>query len=153
MEKILNFEQTKNKALSYLSFRSHSEKELREKLKRAGSIDADIDKVVNFLTEYKFLDDEKYAIYKALDMQNLKKFGKLRIVQELKMLGISEEYIRNALAELREDEDAILLPLVEKKLSGNFEKKNTDKAIRYFAMRGYDFSDIKKCIEILKAER
>ena len=153
MEKELNYEQTKSKALSYLSFRSHSEKELKEKLKRAGAREDDIEDVVKFLAEYKFLDDEKYAISKALDMQNLKKFGRLRIEAELKMLGISADFIQNALAELKEDEEEMLLPLVKKKLSGNFEKKNIDKAIRYFAMRGYEFSDIKKCIEILKTER
>lgn len=153
MEKILTFEQTKNKALSLLSFRSHSEKELREKLKRAGGSDSDIDEVVDFLFEYKFLDDEKFAVAKALDMQNLKKFGKMRIEAELKNLGISGEYIKNALSELRDDEEEILLLILEKKLAGNFEKKNIDKAIRYFAMRGYEFSDIKRCIEILKTER
>ena len=46
----------------------------------------------------------------------------------------------------------MLLPLVEKRLKGDFEKKNIDKCIRYFMYRGYGFSDIKNCIYNIKEE-
>jgi len=152
MDKILTKEQTKEKALRLLEFRSHSEKELRDKLKRAGGVGEDIDSVVEFLKNYGFLDDLKYAVRKAHDMSNLKKFGKLRIVQELKMLGISSEYIEEAVSDIGEDEEEVLLPLVLKKLNGDFEKKSIDRTMRYFAMRGYKFDDIKRCIETAKSD-
>ena len=41
---------------------------------------------------------------------------------------------------------------IEKKLKGNFEKKNCDKAIRFLIYRGYDLSDIKNAIERLKTD-
>ena len=41
-EKTLTREQTKDKALRYLEFRSHSKNELRMKLKRCGALDEDI---------------------------------------------------------------------------------------------------------------
>ena len=53
---------------------------------------------------------------------------------------------------LDEDEEDMLLPLVEKRLKGDFEKKNIDKCIRYFMYRGYGFSDIKNCIDNIKEE-
>ena len=152
MEKILTREETREKALRLLEFRSHSEKELRVKLIRAGAPDEAIDETVDFLLEYGFLDDQKYAIAKAQDLAKLKKFGKRRIYSELVSKGIALEYIEEALSLLEDDEEETLLPLVEKKLRGDFDRKSTERAIRYFAYRGYNIGDIKRCIETLKAQ-
>ena len=152
MDKQLTKEETREKALRILEFRAHSEKELRTKLIRAGACDEDIDDTVEFLEEYGFLNDLKYAIAKAKDLKNIKKFGKIRIAQDLKMRGIDSEYIEEALSELEEDEEDMLLPLMEKKLRGDFDKKSIDRAIRYFASKGYRYDDIKRCIERLKSE-
>ncbi len=150
MEKQLTKEQTKEKALRLLEFRSHSEYELRQKLTRAGALKEDIDSAAEFLTEYGFLDDLKYASAKARELANLKKFGRMRIRQDLKMRGIKPEYIDEALEELEFDERDTLMPLMEKKLKGDFEKKSIERAIRYFAAKGYKYDDIKGCIEELK---
>ena len=139
-KKELTFDEAKDKALRLLEFRSHSERELSDKLKRAGAKEEDIDEILEFCRNYGFLDDRKYAIAKAKDLKNLKKYGKRRIKSELYSKGI----------DLDEDEEDMLLPLVEKRLKGDFEKKNIDKCIRYFMYRGYGFSDIKNCIDNIK---
>ena len=89
---------------------------------------------------------------KAKDLKNLKKYGKRRIKSELYSKGIDAEYVEEAVSYLDEDEEDMLLPLVEKRLKGDFEKKNIDKCIRYFMYRGYGFSDIKNCIDNIKEE-
>ena len=152
MEKKLNAKETKEKALRLLEFRAHSEKELRDKLRRAGAENTDIDSAIEFLTEYRFLNDEKYAIAKAQDLAHLKKFGKKRIASELKMRGIASEYIDEALENIEIDERETLLPLVEKKLRGDFERKSIDRTIRYFAAKGNRYEDIKACIETVRSE-
>lgn len=151
-KKVLNYDETREKALRLLEFRSHSERELTEKLKRAGSADEDIERVMEFCREYGFVNDEQYAKRKARDLQNLKKFGRRRISQELRQKGIAQELIDLAVSELEDDEGDRLYPLVLKKLGGNFEKKNIDKCIRYFIYRGYGFGDIKSCIDKIKTE-
>ena len=85
-------------------------------------------------------------------MRLIKKYGRRRIEAELKSKGISREDIDAAMMGLSDEEEDALLPLVERKLCGNFERKNIDKAIRYFIYRGYDFDDIKACIEKIKQE-
>ena len=150
MEKELDRSQAKEKALRLLSFRSHSEKELSDKLKRAGAKAEDLPYILDFVREYGFVDDEKYALHLAKDLQNIKKYGKNRIVQELKKRGIAEEHIETALSELAEDESDALFPLIERKLGGSFDQKSIDRAIRYFVYRGYDFGDIKRCIEKIR---
>lgn len=151
-KKELTFDEAKDKALRLLEFRSHSERELSDKLKRAGAKEEDIDEILEFCRNYGFLDDRKYAIAKAKDLKNLKKYDKRRIKSELYSKGIDAEYVEEAVSYLDEDEEDMLLPLVEKRLKGDFEKKNIDKCIRYFMYRGYGFSDIKNCIDNIKEE-
>lgn len=151
-KKSLNYEQAKDKALRLLEFRRHSERELCEKLTRAGAKDEDIERIIDFCREYGFVNDAEYAVAKAKDLQNLKRLGKRRIIQELRMKGILEEDIENAVYSLNDDEEDTLYPLVKRKLGGDFERKNTDKCIRYFMYRGYELSSIKRCIERLRGE-
>ena len=104
------------------------------------------------MREYSFLNDSEYAKKLARDLQNLNKFGKRRIRDELKSRGIYGEDLENAMLELSDEEEEKLLPLMERKLGGNFEKKNIDRAIRYFVYRGYSFDDIKSAIEQIRGE-
>ena len=85
-KKELTFDEAKDKALRLLEFRSHSERELSDKLKRAGAKEEDIDEILEFCRNYGFLDDRKYAIAKAKDLKNLKKYGKRRILMRTKKI-------------------------------------------------------------------
>ena len=151
-KKELSALEAKEKALRLLEFRAHSEKELCDKLIRAGANADDLPPIIEFLKEYNFLNDADYARHLARDLQNLKKLGKRRIKDELWSKGIRSEDIEEALLELPDDDPDELLPLVARKIGGNFDKKNIDRAIRYFLYRGYGFDDVKLCIEQLKAD-
>lgn len=150
--KELSKSEAKEKALRLLEFRSHSEKELYDKLIRAGANAEDLPEIFEFLREYSFVNDAEYAKKLARDLQNLNKYGRRRIREELKFRGIFGEELENAMLELSDEEEEQLLPLMERKLGGNFEKKNIDRAIRYFAYRGYGFDDIKSAVERIKGE-
>ena len=151
-KKELNKAQAKEKALRLLEFRSHSEKELRDKLIRAGANSEDLPEIFDFLREYSFVNDAEYAKKLARDLQNLNKYGIRRIREELKSRGIFGEDLENAMLELSCEEEDQLIPLMERKLSGNFDKKNIERAIRYFAYRGYGYDDIKSAIERVRGE-
>lgn len=149
----LSFEAAKEKALQLLEFRTHSERELADKLRRAGADAEDIERIKDWLREYSLLNDAQYARNKAHDLKKFKKFGRRRIEQELYHKGISSENIAAAIAELDfDDTEEYLYPRVKKKLSGDFERKSIDRCIRYFMYRGYEFSDIKNCIDRVKYE-
>lgn len=150
-EKTLNYEQAKDKALRLLAFRAHSEKELAEKLKRAGAHSEDVERVLEFCREYSFVNDRSYALRKAKDLYNLKKYGAYRIKQELYQKGIPDEYVEEAVSEIEFDNEQ-LLNLIRKRLGNDFDRKNIDKCIRYFIYRGYSISEIKECISALKEE-
>ena len=92
-------------------------------------------------------DTEKYDYSKQTVLYEAVKQGAFARYFDQKKLGM---YLMKKL-HFSAGED-MLLPLVEKRLKGNFEKKNIDKCIRYFMYRGYGFSDIKNCIDNIKEE-
>ena len=146
-----SFEDVKEKALRLLEYRSHSEKELSDKLIRHGADEEDIERVIEFCREYNFLNDERYARALAHDLVALKRLGKRRIYSELRIKGISDETAQEVLSDMEDDEEE-LLKLVEKKARGNFERKNREKIIRYFIYRGYELGDIKNALERLMTD-
>ncbi|MBQ7793430.1 MAG: regulatory protein RecX [Clostridia bacterium] len=143
----LGYDAAKDKALRLLAFRAHSEYELADKLAHAGAPSEVIDEVMEFLREYNLVDDRIYAERLARDLQNVKKFAKHRIIAELSRKGISREIAYEVTEELDADEEEMLLPQMEKKLGGDFDRKSRDRAFRYFAARGYSFDDIKRAFD------
>ena len=150
-QELKTYEQVKEKALRLLEFRAHAEGELFQKLRRQGASEEHIQEVLSFCKEYGFINDADFAMRKARDLYNIKKYGKHRIIQELRAKGISSALVDEAVSQIDFDENS-LKPMIEKKLKGDFDKKNIDKCIRYFIYRGYDFGEIKQCIEELKGE-
>ena len=140
--------EVREKALRLLEFRSHSEYELRQKLRRYGASDEHIDAALDFCREYRFVNDEQYAMSKAKDLMNLKNYGVRRIRSELRAKGLAPEYIEAAIEELDTEAAAEELKrLVKRKLAGDFSVKNLNKCLRYFIYRGYDIYDIRECID------
>ncbi len=135
-----------------MAFRSHSEYELRDKLRHANTPDEVIEEVMEFLHEYHLIDDRVYAERLAKDLSNIKKFAKHRIIMELSRKGIARDIANEVVSELETDEQEMLLPQMEKKLGGDFDNKSRDRAFRYFAARGYSFDDIKRAFDQIKSE-
>lgn len=150
---LVTYEDVKEKALRLLEFRSHSEKELSDKLKHHEASDEHIEMTLDFCRRYGFVNDESYAQRKAQDLLNLKKYGIRRIRSELKAKGINDIIIDSVICSLdTETEQDTLRNLVEKKIKNDFSPKNKDKCIRYFIYRGYDLYDIKSVINSLEDE-
>ncbi len=147
-----SFDAVKERTLRLLAFRAHSEYELRDKLTHVGASAEHIDDVIEFLYEYKLIDDRIYAERLAADLSNIKKYGRYRIIAELSRKGIARDIISEVTDAMETDEEEQLLPLMERKLGGNFDQKSRDRAFRYFAARGYSFEDIKAAYNRLKDE-
>jgi len=96
-----------NSALKLLSIRAHGTEELRKKLLKKGSPE-DADTVIAELARKKYLDDQEFAFLRARSSCLHKRWGKLRIIRDLKNLGVDDKIIRISLekaeAELPEKE-------------------------------------------------
>ena len=141
------FEDTKEKALRLLEFRNHSKKELTDKLMRLGATGENIERTIEFLSEYKLINDEAYAEALARDLQHLKGYGKNRIRQELYLKGIDGGITDAVLEELEDNDLELLSDKIKKRLNGDFERKSRDRVTRYFIGKGYSIDEIKSCID------
>lgn len=154
--KLDNFEKAKIKALDSLSRSNKSEKKIIEKL--SDSFDEEtIDRVIEFLKSYAFIDDEKYAKMLVRDNQNVKRVGKNRIKQNLYSKGISSDEIENAVSGIDEElelENAIYLAEKKyKKISGEEYIKVKNKIFQHLAYKGFDYDVIKSAIDRVLEEK
>jgi regulatory protein len=155
-----DFEKFYKAAIRYLSFRSRSEKEMRDYLKRKTEnlkpkIDEDIaERIVQSLKGDKFLNDEEFAKMWIRERTLIKPKAVRVIKIELKQKGISDEIIDFVMTN---DEGLMIndlesaMKLAEKKLrtihdqSDKFKVK--EKLGRYLASKGFDWDTIKAAID------
>ena len=101
-----------------------------------------IDQIVVSLIENNYLNEERFARSYARGKFNIKKWGRKRIVNELKQRQISKYNIKNALSEIDEETYLETLDaLAEKRLGQltetNFLKKRK-KLADYLLYRGWE---------------
>jgi regulatory protein len=135
-----------NRALHYLTRRMRSEGEVRTYLAEK-EIDAPIiQEAILKLYEYKFLNDEQYAIAYVRTQMNTTDKGTIVIKRELKDRGISEELIEKAIQEYPheaqlETAQKLCLKMVNK------NKKDSDLVLKQkleqmLVRKGYTFEII-----------
>jgi len=146
------YEDAKGYAAKLVSVRSYTEKNMREKLLAHIGNEEITDKTIEFLKEYKLLDDYDYAYRFAHDLVHLKKLGLTKVKWKLKEKGISAEVAEKVLKELNFENTISenLENLALKKLGDNFDIKNIMKVKRYLASRGYSFDEINLTFSKLK---
>lgn len=150
-----DFERFYNKALEFLSYRSRSEKEVRDRLKiknKKSKIKIDetiIDKIIAKLKDKKFINDEEFAKGWIENRLRFKPRSIKLIKLELKHKGIDPEIINNL--QLTVDNDLVSAKkLVEKRigrLKSLPKQKIYEKLGRFLASKGFNWDIIKKSID------
>ena len=142
----------KNKALSILSKASQSEKQIRQKLSSDYEEDT-IEKVIEFLQKYKFVDDEDLASRIVNTNVNLNKYGKNKIKQNLYNKGIDKNIIESAIDEIdidKEFENALYLGKKRyDRLKNEDPRKAYQKIGNHLAYKGFNYDIIKKVLNKL----
>lgn len=150
-----NFEKFYNKALEFLSYRTRSEKEVRDKLKvqsekfKVEDSAALIDKIIAKLKEKKFINDKEFARMFLENRLRFKPRSERLIKLELKQKGIDQETINN-LQLTRGNDLESAKKLVEKRIGRlkNLPKQEVyEKLGRHLASKGFDWDTIKKSID------
>ena len=142
----------KNKALSILSKASQSEKQIRQKLAKDYEEDT-IDRVIEFLQKYKFVDDEDLASRIVNTNVNLNKYGKNKIKQNLYNKGIEKSIIETAIDDIdtdKEFENALYLGKKRyERLKNEDSRKAYQKIGNHLAYKGFNYDIIKKVLNKL----
>lgn len=139
----------RNKALSLLSYRSRSTREIIDKLLKDGFEDPIIKDTINFLRDYNLIDDSQYAKSFMKDKVRLNKYGPNRIRLELYKKGIPKEMIEDALDEYP-DEYHVAYDLAIKKMKTY--KRDDQKVLygklgRFLEQKGFSYDCIRKVLK------
>ena len=109
-------EQALAKAKHYCAYQERSHAEVKEKLYGLKLRTPDVEMILSQLIEENYLNEERYARQFAGGKFRMKKWGRVKIVHELKQKRVSPYNIRQALEEIDEEEyRKVLRKLAESK--------------------------------------
>lgn len=135
-----------NYAVSLLSRRDHSERELMTKLAQKGYTDG-AEEAIEKLKNGGYVSDERFARLYVRELQTLKRYGKRRIEQELYRKGVDRDTIREVLDETDFDESE-LVSLIERKYGRYLsDEKGIQKTINGLLRMGYSYGEIRDALK------
>lgn len=136
-------EEAKRKLERYCVYQDRCHKEVSDKLREMRMIPMAIEEIMGHLIEHNFLNETRFAQAFARGKFNHKKWGKNRIVRELKMRKISAYNIKLALQEISEaDYHTTLHTLAAKRWQQLTSEENLPKKkkkfVDYMLYRGWE---------------
>ena len=130
------------KLMQFCAYRERTHKEVEDKLKSMNMIPEAQEQIIMQLMQENFLNEERFAKSFARGKFRIKKWGKRRIVNELKMRGISPRNIQTGLKEISEtDYLSTFHEISEKKWEAIKETsviKKKKKFADYLQYRGWE---------------
>ncbi|MEG9327729.1 regulatory protein RecX [Salinimicrobium catena] len=130
------------KLMQYCAYRDRSQKEVEDKLLEMRMIPEAREQIIIKLMQEDFLNEERFARSFVRGKFRIKKWGRIRIRQELKLREISSPIIKLAMTEINEDDyRETLIELAEKKLKLLREPnklKRRKKLSDHLLQKGYE---------------
>ena len=129
----------------------HCEYEMMEKMRKWEVEESDRERIMAYLRQAKFVDDERYAHAFVSDKVRYNKWGRRKVEQGLWAKHISEDIRQRVLNEV--DDSQYKLVLTDLLRSKRRSIKAADgyemnrKLIKYALSRGFDYSIIKQCLD------
>ncbi len=154
LDEIIKFDQhkgVKNQALRYLAGRSHSSKELENKLLNKGFEKSVILKVLDELKERNYLNDNDFLKMFIKDRLNFSKKGRNVIIRELLIKGFKMDEIEPVLSELTDVEQELekAIQIAQKKWVFLKNKPKSERIIKvkqHLLQKGYPIKVTEKAI-------
>ncbi len=138
----------KDTAFKYLGYKARTKYEVQQKLIEKEFPTEIIDRTINLLEQYGYIDDANYSKKFISEKINYRGYGKHRIKYELKQKRVDEEIIDALLIDTYDDELEKAIKLASKKIKNkNIDYKEKQKVIAYLQRRGYSFDIIKESID------
>ncbi len=151
-----SFYKAYSKVLNYLSYSLRTEKQIKDYLKKH-EFSHFTDRMIEKLKTMRLIDDLLYAESYVRSMANVNQKGPSNIMQDLKMKGVSENNILDALEEYPEEqqlENAI--DLAEKqwnKARNRSQFEGVQKVKQYLVTKGYSFQMADEAVQSIDTEK
>ena len=134
----------------YCVYQDRCHQEVEKKLQEYQLIPEAREKILLHLFQENFLNEERFSKSFARGKFRIKKYGKQRIVKELKYRGISAYNIKTALKEIDDDEYVITANLLIEKKKDSLNESNViikrKKITDYMLRKGYEYNLIQEII-------
>ncbi|MGI6255092.1 MAG: regulatory protein RecX [Acutalibacter sp.] len=144
----------REKAMYLLEHRSHSKRELTEKVARSGASREAAQAAADRLEELGLIDDGAYARDLARELVERKRYGLRRVRQELARKGIRRELVEEILAPYGEDGDSFrenMTQVLERKYpQWREDEKTRRRAIAALQRLGYSYDQIRETMGTLQ---
>ena len=130
------------KARGWCAYQERFQQEVRNKLYEYGLKTNDVEDVISKLISENFVNEERFAIAFAGGKFRIKKWGKVKIKQELKARQISDYSIKKGLQQINDTDYINTLQKIvaqkEKSITEKNHLKKKQKLIRYAISKGYE---------------
>jgi regulatory protein len=146
-----NERRAKDKALWLISYRSHSKKELFDKLRRDFDEDS-AQKAVDRMQELGLINDGEFAKAYARKLVYGKKMSLRAAELELRRKGIDNITAEQVLSDLEYDAQTQIIEFISKKYRNIEDEKVRRRAVAALQRKGYGWDDIKQAIESMSGD-
>lgn len=141
-----------NQALRFLSYRSRSEKEIKDNLLKKKASQEVIDQIIVKLREHAFVNDKEFAKSWIESRMRFKPRGIRVIKMELKQKGISQEIIDSQISKLRSSvsNEEMIQKLIQKKITRYKQlppMEMKQKLFQFLSSKGFEYDDIKDALK------
>lgn len=102
--KTLSESEARLKAASFCAYQERTQQEVRDKLYEYGLHRNSVEEVLSWLITENYINEERFAKAFAGGKFRIKKWGRVRILRELKQKGLSDYCIKKGMAEIEEEQ-------------------------------------------------
>lgn len=142
------------RASALCSQREYCVSQIEEKLEGWGQSPEACERIISRLIEERFIDEARFSRAYALDKMRYNHWGRVKIRQMLRQLGISAADREAAINELPDDEYfAILRRVAEQKLPSIKARNDYElrgKLMRFLAGRGFELDEASSAIDEIR---
>jgi regulatory protein len=135
-------EEARKKLEKYCIYQDRCHKEIEQKLYEMNMIEEAKNIIILHLIEHNFVNEERFSKSYARGKFRIKKWGKQRIIRELKSRRISDYNIKSGLKEINEEDYLKTLEaLTQNKIDTVLEKnsyKKSQKVTNFLLYRGFE---------------
>ena len=144
MRNVLTLDELKNRMERYCAYQERCHQEVKTKLRKIGAFGDDSDVVISHLIKNDYLNETRFAILYARSKFSIKKWGKKRIINELKQRKITIYNINKSLEQITEEDYILTFNTLAGKRWKQLKKKKEPlsqqkkKLINYLQYRGWE---------------
>ena len=145
-KKLFTFYEIKQKLVNYCVYQDRCHAEVEQKMKEFVLIPEAKEEIILYLIKENYLNEERFARSYTRGKFYIKKWGKNKIKQQLRIKGISDKLIVKSFSEIDDlDYQLTIRDFIEKLMpsyKGLKDYQRKQKLIKFLMSKGYEYDEI-----------